>query len=137
MELDFVLFADSVEPAEGQKLDIHGAIWDTISAPSVPAHEREMSIVVRVIARVDEALESHTLELVLLDSNEDEIQRLSGAIDPISREDAEEADLKIWKFLWAVSLTDVVFPAFDSYEFSVRVDGIELGRSQLFIEPTD
>ncbi len=136
MNLDFLLLADRVEPSEGQKLDIVGAAWDTITANSVPTVRSEISVVIRVLARPEETVNPHVLELALLGSKGEEITSLTGDINPIAQEEVDQAPQdRMWRLIWVLQLRDLNFPEFGPYEFSVRVDAIELGRSQLYVKP--
>jgi hypothetical protein len=135
MELDLLLFSDRVEAAEGQKLDILGALWDTIRASSAPIVHSEMSVVIRVLARRKETVDPHELELAILDASGNEITQRSGDIVPLPEAAlADEPAKHLWRYIWVVQLRDLEFPDFGAYEFSVRVDGIELGRSQLYVK---
>jgi hypothetical protein len=139
VELDFILFADAVESAEGDKLDIRGAAWDTIRADrSAPIVHDEMSVIIRVLARPEETLTEHELELALLRSDNAVITSRSGVIAQLAESRVERAkEARTWRLVWVIQLRDLEFPAFGEYEFSVRVNGIELGRSPLNVRESE
>lgn len=49
MELDYVMLADGVSPRPDGKIDIYGAGFDTIFAPTVPARHPQLSIAIRIL----------------------------------------------------------------------------------------
>ena len=65
MDLDFAVLADGVVARPDGKLDILGAGFDTIWAPTVPAQHARLVLAVRVLLTRHETEHPHRLDVVI------------------------------------------------------------------------
>ena len=126
-QLDHILLADGVSPRPDGKIDIYGATWDKILAPSVPARHPQIAIVLRVLITAQEAEQGHTIDLVLMGPDGPELARTTANVQPASPDVLAAWPAGERMGLGAVvQLQNLVLPEFGSYHIAILWDGSEL-----------
>lgn len=136
VEFDYAILADGVTARPDGKLDIYGAGWDTVYAVGVPAQHSRMTLAARVLLSVHEAAHSHQMDVILQESDGDELARVTGRLEAVPEEQrsAIPAGRKIGLGL-VLNFDNVVFPHFGSYQLVILWDGNEPREPlRLFVE---
>ncbi len=82
MELDFAILADGVQHRPDGKLDIFGAGFDTIFAPSVPALHARLVVALRFLLSQDDEPEGQRIEVAVEGPDGEVLARAEGEISP-------------------------------------------------------
>lgn len=124
MQLIVVLTADyaSIEP-NSKKLNILGG-FSRIYARQFPLQHRRMALVVKIRPELGDTAGVKTLLIILADADGVELMRFSG---PMQMERTEGGEIP--EFAAVLELNGMRFPHEGIYEFLVRVDDIEIGRT--------
>jgi hypothetical protein len=126
-ELDYMVLADGVTPRPDGKIDIYGAGFDTIFAPSVPTRHAQMAIVVRILLSRHEGESDHTLRLVLMSADGPELARAEAHVQQVPAEALEALPAGDVIGLGVIlNLAGVIFPAYGRYHLALLWDGNEL-----------
>jgi hypothetical protein len=136
MEFDYAILADGVTPRPDGKLDIYGAAWDTIYALRIPVQHPRMTLAARVLLSPHEAGHSHQMDVVLQESDGEELARATGRLEAVPEDQlgAVPAGRKIGLGL-VLNFDNVVFPRFGSYQLVILWDGNEPREPlRLFVE---
>ena len=127
MDLEFAVLADGVTSRQDGKLDIYGAGWDTINAPSVPTRHPRLTLVVRLLITRKEAERPHRLDVALQTTDGSEIARARGdveASDPADRD--KNAAVGNTALVLAMNFDNLIFPEFGTYQLALTWDGDDL-----------
>lgn len=136
MDLDFALIADGISVRADGKLDIYGAGFDTIIAPSVPAQHPRLMLGVRVLISKHEAERPHELDIFLQTEDGEELARAQSQVEPIPEEHRSQlpAGRQIGTGL-LLAFNNLVFPQYGSYQLVIHWDGNEVRSPlRLFVE---
>jgi hypothetical protein len=127
MELDHAILADVVSHRPDGKLDIHGAGFDTLFASSTPAVHPRLDLVVRVLFSIHEVESPHTLLVVLVTADGDELARMQAEVPamPPDQRPSVPAGHRIG-LAFVLSIANVVFPDYGNYHIAIHMDGREL-----------
>jgi hypothetical protein len=136
VDLDFALIADGISVRADGKLDIYGAGFDTIIAPSVPAQHPRLMLGVRVLISKHEAERPHSLDIFLQTADGDELARAQAQAPPLPEEDRSQVppgrQIGIGLLL---AFNNLVFPQYGSYQLVIHWDGNEARAPlRMFVE---
>lgn len=127
MELDHAILADVVSHRPDGKLDIHGAGFDTVFASSTPAVHPRLDLAIRVLFSIHEVESAHTLLVVLLTADGDELARMQADVAPMPAEQRPPVPAGHRIGLgFVLSIANVLFPDFGTYHIAIHMDGREL-----------
>lgn len=134
MQLDFAVIADGVQQRPDGKLDIFGAGFDTILAPTAPARHLRIVVVLRVLITRAEAGRHHTIDVILrpvggegVANAHAELGPIPGAADIIPKDRLAGIGMNL-------AFNEVVFPDFGAYEFALLWNDKDLRRPiRLFV----
>ncbi len=137
MDLDFALIADGISVRHDGKLDIYGAGFDTIIAPSIPAQHTRLMLGVRVLISKHETEHPHGLDVFLQTADGDELARAQAQVPLLSEEDRSQLppgrQIGIGLLL---AFNNLIFPQYGSYQLVIHWDGNEARPPlRLFVEP--
>jgi hypothetical protein len=137
MDLDFALIADGISLRQDGKLDIYGAGFDTIIAPSVPAQHPRLMLGVRVLISRHEAERPHDLDIFLQTADGEELARAQGQVSPLPEE--QRSQLAAGRQMGVgllLAFNNLVFPEYGSYQLVIHWDGNEARAPlRIFVEP--
>ncbi len=126
MDLDYAIVADGVSSRPDGKVDIYGAGFDTILAPSAPAAHPRLVVAVRLLLSRHEMEHSHEVVVALQAADGAELARATGQLAPVPPElrDSVRAGRQGAVQL-ALNFENLVFPAFGFYQLVILWDGSE------------
>ena len=126
MDLDFVVLADAVIARRDGKLDILGAGFDTVWAPSVPARHPRLVLAVRVLMTRHETEHPHALDVVIQATDGAELARGRAELEPLPDEARSEiAPGSRFGVGMVLNFENVVFPEHGNHQVVVQWDGNE------------
>lgn len=126
-QLDHIILADGVSLRPDGKIDLFGAAWDTIFAPTVPIQHPQMTIVVRVLLTTHEAETGHRLNLVIMSPDGPEIARAQTDLDPVPAATLDVLPAgDLLGFGALLNFQGLVFPQYGRYHIAVLWDGNEM-----------
>lgn len=126
MDLDFAVLADGVSQRPDGKLDIYGAGFDTIYAPTVPAQHPRLVLAVRVLVSRHEAEHGHRLDVILQAADGAELARAQGSVEPLPEEQRAEIPAGRQAALGLIlNFEGIVFQEHGSYQLAIHWDGNE------------
>ena len=129
MRLVFLLFADSAEFTESNKLNLQGAGFQTVLAPGFPVVLHRLVIVCRVEGRTTE-LGRHVLTVLMVGPDGELIRGPFDLPFVLTRHDLFPYRPVAYTEILEV---DVVFPGPGDYAAHVLVDEISLGSEPLYV----
>ncbi len=134
MELDHAIIADGVSNRPDGKIDIYGAGWDTIFAPQVPATHPRIALVLRLLVTPHELERPHSILVVLLAADGQELARVEAQVNPLPAEQRQLIPAGRSVGIGAVlNFVNVVFPAYGDYGIKIHWDGTEARDLRLHV----
>jgi len=137
MELDYLVLADAISARPDGKLDLHGVGWDTIVAGAVPVTHPRMDVAVRFLLAPHELESQHTVVLMLVGQDGDELARIKAEITPMP--EAQRKAIPPGRRVGVgivMSLAGVTFHAYGPHLLVVTWDGTEVREPlRLFVAP--
>jgi hypothetical protein len=125
MELDFAVIADGAQHRADGKLDVYGAGFDTILAPSVPAQHPRIVVALRVLISREEARGVHTADVILRPVGGEPVARAHAELAPIPGAETIPVD-RLAGIGMILAFNNVVFPEFGTYEFAIQWNGEDM-----------
>jgi hypothetical protein len=125
------MLADGARVGQDGKLYVFGGHWDRILAAAVPVKHPSMTIVLLVRLEYTEALENHTIDLLLRDQDGRELRKMSASLRvgyPPGLERGSPMTVPV-----VVDQPFVEFPVFGRFEWVIQGDGEELDRLPITI----
>lgn len=134
VQLDFAVIADGVQQRPDGKLDIFGAGFDTILAPTAPARHLRIVVALRVLITRAEARRPHTVDVILRPVGGEGVANAHAELGPIrGAADIIPKD-RLAGIGMSLAFNEVVFPEFGAYEFALLWNGKDLRRPiRLFV----
>lgn len=137
MELDHAILADGASNRPDGKLDIYGAGFDTLFAPSVPTTHPQMALVLRLLMTPHELEHQHLVTVVVVSADGAELGKVEAQVQPIPPEQRGQIPAGRTVGLAAVlNFVNVTFPAYGDYGIKIHWDGTELRDMRLHVEQT-
>jgi hypothetical protein len=134
MRIDYVLLADGAVVRPDGKLDLFGAGFDTISAPTVPAIHPRLMIVLRAFAAPDEMESGREVRFQIRAPSGVVIGGGHGVLAPLDEHLRER--LVPGQMMSVGSLAafeNLGLPEHGKYEVTVEIDGVDPHELELFV----
>jgi hypothetical protein len=126
VDLDFAVLADGVVARPDGKLDILGAGFDTIWAPSVPTQHARLVLAVRVLLTRHETEHAHRLDVVIQAADGADLARGEGELQPLPGEARNQiAAGSRFGIGLVLNFENVVFPSYGNHQIVIQWDGNE------------
>jgi hypothetical protein len=135
MRLDFFMFADGANAADGQ-VYIHGGAITKVHPPTYPSPPIMLSAVVRLFVDPGET-GTHTVTLEAQRPSEPAWVALIGGDVRVPPASPEERKAEEDRGVLIVANLLIAFVRPGSHQFRVKVDGRELATRRLFVTPLD
>jgi hypothetical protein len=135
--LDFAFLADGAVHRPDGKLDVFGAGFDTILAPTVPAQHPRITLALRVLVSPEEVRELHQVDVVVRAVEGDPIAEAHSTFQPNPEAASHIPTDRLAGIGLVMNFDGLVFPAFGTYEFVITWDNnpvrdpLRLGVAQL------
>jgi len=129
MQLQFAILADAAQVLPGGKFVIMGGGVQVLNAPSFPAMNPALALIVRLSVNSEEVEQQHMLRLELL--SPDGTNLFSEIEDkPIAAQRQQTPAVDIPPaYTVVINLPALVFPTEGKYQLRLFVDGQELGNA--------
>jgi len=136
MQLQYAILADSAQILPDGKFVIVGGGVEYISAPSFPAMNPSLALVVRLTVSSPEVGREHQFRLELLMPDGTSVLPVQGNTMFTPKPPTTSGILAPLNYMFVVNFPGLVFPAAGKYAFRLFVDDHKVGEAPLYLQIT-